>query len=166
MNCFFLTALAPAPSVEKNLVDIQRFILEKFHCPSALALFPVLPLFCGKAAPDAKRLRNIKKSGWRRFSLESCVVRGGILCARARDPGCPGFYLADWEGRPSAPEGLPPPPACTIKILRLLVLEMKTAARAPWWEKTEWKITFEDWIKLEPPGEPYSPPLCPSISSV
>ncbi|MDR1625073.1 MAG: hypothetical protein LBT33_00915 [Spirochaetia bacterium] len=148
MNCFFLTALALAPTVEKELAGIQGFIFERFHCPSALALLPVLPLFCGKAAPDARCLQSVKRRGWRRFSFEGCLPRGGMLCAQAQSFGYPGFYLADWEGRPAAPEGLPPLPACTVKTLRLLVLEMKTAAR--WWEGLEWETVFEDWIKLAP----------------
>jgi hypothetical protein len=150
VNTFFLTALALAPTAEKDLTDIQRFIFEKFHCPSALALPPVLPLFCTQAAPRTELLKTIKKSGWKRFSFAGCARQGGILCVQARPLGCPGFYLADCENPPTAPRHIPSPPTYTVKTLRLVVMEMKTARTAFWWEKVEWQTTFEDWIKLEP----------------
>jgi hypothetical protein len=152
VNNFFLTALALAPTAEKDLSDIQSFIFEKFHCPSALALPPVLPLFCAWATPQTELLKAIKKRGWKRFSFEGCFRLGGILCAQARPLSGAGFYLADCETAPGPPENIPPPPTYTVKTLRLVVMEMKTARSPFWWESVEWRTTFEDWIKLEPAG--------------
>jgi hypothetical protein len=161
MANFFLTALALAPTAQKDLVDIQRHILEKFRNPSALALLPVLPLFCGKAAPSAAELKAIRGRGLPRFSFAGYCLKGGILCAAAR--GQAGFYLADWGKEPALPEDLPGLPAYTVKTLRLLVMKAKTAEEPFWWKRIEWEIVSEDWIKLERPPEADAYSTIPSV---
>ena len=59
----------------------------------------------------------------------------------------PGFYLADTGGHGIFQENLPPLPAYTVKVLRLLVMEV-SAAPEQWWKAVTWKVISEEWIKL------------------
>ena len=164
---FFITALALAPTAEKDLVDIQRHICEKSHCPAALALPPVWPLFREASPPDAARRKAIRGEKLPRLCFAEYRMRGNILCAAPSAPALycdveksgadgqfpprlPGFYLADTGSSGFLQENLyslPPLPAYTVKALRLIVMEVITA-QSVWWKAVSWKLISEEWVKL------------------
>ncbi|MDR1933085.1 MAG: hypothetical protein LBQ57_09740 [Spirochaetales bacterium] len=152
---FFLTALALAPTAEKDLTDIQRSLFAARRCPSAFALPPVQPLFSGRREPGRELLAAIRKQGWPCFRFQAYALRGTILCARPHPEGpAADFYLADLQTtEPPDANSLPALPAGAIKTLRLIVMEITPQGEAsipaaPWRRGLRWRILHEDWIKL------------------
>jgi hypothetical protein len=169
-----LTALALAPTAEKELMDIQRKV---FHLsPSALALPPLRALRLDAAPPPPESLAAFRQTGGCAFRFTGYGQEENILFA-AMPPALPqthafaastenspaytsfaaltrreGFYIAGLNGiQPAqfACEELPPLPAFLVRTLRLLTLEILIAPAPSWWRGIEWTVVSEDWIKLE-----------------
>jgi len=164
----YLTALGASPTLEAELVDLQRSILASTGRVSALALPPVLPLSFASRMPESETLETFRSEGLPALSFGSCsagegTIRLGVLpsgyAAEARErlpendlsaglfvlPS--GFYLAAAETKAVFSAASVRPPEARIRVARLLVLRIEAAEGESWWKSVNVETVFEGWMK-------------------